>query len=285
VQHCLSPTVRVSSGMQITQAGQLRDVELSFKPTTWDAWESLERGVLGAWSMEQKCENVTTEGCPISLFVTTEKITPVPVGGTSSGSSSWSVVGIYLGVVLTVGRFLRLNFQDAAKRVIYEELPDTSLLLDLCNGIYIARIQRLLKTEYKLYYQLMHLYRSPELLLDVTGKTFAGELEVDEDLFPDSSATCQHGDTDTPGSVDARRDGNVATSSGSNTKPECQKPLRFRPPVRLPAPAGDQHFVAGSQDTLNSTSEIETTSTGSPESELRQRRNLQGSASSSAMEL
>ena len=65
---------------------------------------------------------------------------------------------------------------------------------DLCNGIYIARIQHLLKTEFKLYYQaggagenqrqpasdkfgpaqLMNLFRSPELLLTVTG-TFGAQ--------------------------------------------------------------------------------------------------------------
>eukprot|EP00930_Biecheleria_cincta_P031116 TRINITY_DN21591_c0_g1_i1.p1 TRINITY_DN21591_c0_g1~~TRINITY_DN21591_c0_g1_i1.p1 ORF type:complete len:2145 (-),score=331.07 TRINITY_DN21591_c0_g1_i1:592-6582(-) len=285
VKNSLVPTVRVSSGMQITQAGQPKDVKLTFERTT-DTLESLfERGVLGTWSMEQKCENVTTEGCPISLFVTAEKLAPVPVGG--SGSSSWSVVGIYLGVVLTVGRFLRLNFQDAGKRVIYEELPDTSLLLDLCNGIYIARIQRLLNTEYKLYYQLMHIYRSPELLLDVTGKSFVGKLEDDEDLFPDGADRQQSGIDRPPGSADALRrpHGSVATSSDASGEPKGEKPFRFRPPPRLPAPAGDQHSFDKSQDAFDSTSEIETKSTGSPESDLRQRRNPQGHASSSTMEL
>ena len=74
---------------------------------------------------------------------------------------------------------------------------------DLCNGIYIARIQHMLKTEFKLYYQatsvccfggfvactreegethrlaaqLMNIFRSPELLLTVTG--FFGAQKID----------------------------------------------------------------------------------------------------------
>ncbi|CAK0825137.1 unnamed protein product, partial [Prorocentrum cordatum] len=59
-------------------------------------------------------------------------------GGASS--SSFSVMGIYIGVVYTIGRFLRMVFQDSSKRMIYEELPDTARLTDLCNGIYTARI-------------------------------------------------------------------------------------------------------------------------------------------------
>ncbi|CAJ1358751.1 unnamed protein product [Effrenium voratum] len=145
----------------------------------------------GLWYLGQaKCNKVfeadgvvTSAGnslpsCAASQLVASEKSAPVPVGGASS--SSWSVMGIYLGVVYTVGRLLRSAFQDSSKRVIYEEIPDTSLLEDLCNGIYIARIQRLLRTEYKLYYQLLSLLRSPELLLNVTG-TF-GDKKLDNEM-------------------------------------------------------------------------------------------------------
>jgi len=79
-----------------------------------------------------------------------------------------SVHSLYVGVVLTIGNFLRLIFKDSSKRVIYEEVPDTDLLLDLCDGIYIARIQGDLDTEYKLYYELIRVYRSPELLARVS---------------------------------------------------------------------------------------------------------------------
>lgn len=50
----------------------------------------------------------------------------------SSMSDNLSVVGIYLTVVLTVGRFLRLYFDRVSMRCIWEEMPRTDDLFDLC---------------------------------------------------------------------------------------------------------------------------------------------------------
>jgi len=53
--------------------------------------------------------------------------------------------------------------------MIYEELPDTKTLQDLCSGIYIARIQGNIKEEWELYHALIRIYRSPELLMNITN--------------------------------------------------------------------------------------------------------------------
>ncbi|CAE8741522.1 unnamed protein product [Polarella glacialis] len=105
--------------------------------------------------------------CNLKFRVASEKVSPVPVSEGSSGTS-YGVMGIYLGVVYTIGRFLRMVFQDSSKRVIYEELHETELLEDLCNGIYIARITGDLVMEYEFYYELLRIFRSPELLLDIS---------------------------------------------------------------------------------------------------------------------
>lgn len=47
-------------------------------------------------------------------------------------SDNLSVVGIYITVVLTVGRFLRLYFDRVSMRCIWEEMPRTDDLFDLC---------------------------------------------------------------------------------------------------------------------------------------------------------
>eukprot|EP00434_Breviolum_minutum_P020101 symbB.v1.2.017726.t2/scaffold1366.1/size123243/2 len=129
---------------------------------------------LPQWSMAQSCEPCSSsqseEGkdtfCGITFDVASEKVAPTPAG--DSSSSSYSLMGIYLGVVYTIGRFLRLVFQDSSQRVIYEEMNDTESLQDLCSGIYIARITGDLKSEYAFYYQLIRIFRSPELLLDIS---------------------------------------------------------------------------------------------------------------------
>lgn len=181
ISGAISSTVRVSSRMDVTSVPPLCNLQLTIRDSVGYGFGMSQRNDA---SCICNTVNPATNGiadqqsCAIHLLVASEKVAPniVSTGSTTSGSS-WSVIGIYLGVVYAVGRFLRLIFQDASKRIIYEELPNTSLLLDLCNGIYIARIQRLLQTEYKLYHQLLHIYRSPELLLNVSRTT--DDTEVD----------------------------------------------------------------------------------------------------------
>ncbi|CAL1145384.1 unnamed protein product [Cladocopium goreaui] len=137
---------------------------------------------LPQWSMAGSCNPCSSleagnSSCSITFDVASEKVAPTPTG--DSSSTSYSLMGIYLGVVYTIGRFLRLVFQDSSQRVIYEEMNDTELLQDLCSGIYIARITGDLESEYGFYYELIRIYRSPELLLDISKP----KSKVDERQF------------------------------------------------------------------------------------------------------
>ncbi|KAL4449174.1 hypothetical protein ABPG74_015556 [Tetrahymena malaccensis] len=88
-----------------------------------------------------------------------------------SMSDNLSVVGIYLTVVLTVGRFLRIYFNNVSMRCIWEEMPDTNDLFDLCQSIYIARLEQNLMKEERNYELLIRILRSPEILMRLTGKS------------------------------------------------------------------------------------------------------------------
>jgi hypothetical protein len=92
-------------------------------------------------------------------------------GSSSPGGYSISVIGLYLGVVLTVGRFIRLSIQGGSKRFSVEELPSTATLMTLCHGIHIARLFKDIVTEKRLYYDLVKVFRDPQLLLAATGPT------------------------------------------------------------------------------------------------------------------
>jgi len=50
-----------------------------------------------------------------------------------------SVIGLYATIVIAVGRFIRIIFDRISQRVIFEELPNTKNLYELCEGIYIAQ--------------------------------------------------------------------------------------------------------------------------------------------------
>ena len=55
-----------------------------------------------------------------------------------SSVMNMSVIGIYVTIVYAVGRFLRVIFDKYSERVIYEELPETEKLFEICEGIFIA---------------------------------------------------------------------------------------------------------------------------------------------------
>jgi len=98
-----------------------------------------------------------------------------------------SINGLYLGVVLTIGNLFRSIFKDSSKRMIYEEVNDTDLLLDLCDGIYLARVQGNLQAEWMLYHELIRIYRSPELLAHLSGKK--GSSPVGPPRLPEPSTS------------------------------------------------------------------------------------------------
>ena len=80
-----------------------------------------------------------------------------------------SVLGLYATIVIAIGRFIRIIFDKVSQRVMYEELPNTKQLFEICEGIFIAQQEGDLVKEKQLYDLLILLYRSPEALIKITG--------------------------------------------------------------------------------------------------------------------
>ena len=70
-------------------------------------------------------------------------------------------MGLYVTLVYAVGSFLRIMFDRYSERVIYEELPDTERLREICEGICIAQQEGDLRNEKYLYDLLIAIYRNP----------------------------------------------------------------------------------------------------------------------------
>ena len=87
--------------------------------------------------------------------------------------SNISVIGLYATFVFAIGKFIRIFFDKISQRVIYEEMPNTDDLMDLCESIYIARAD--LYNEQRLYDLLIRIYRSPEILIKLTGNGIEGK--------------------------------------------------------------------------------------------------------------
>lgn len=86
----------------------------------------------------------------------------------SNEQSHMTVMTLYMGIVLTIANFLKMMFKDSSKRIVWEEMESTSLLMELCDGVYLARIQGNLQVEYNLYHELIGIYRSTEMLTHVS---------------------------------------------------------------------------------------------------------------------
>jgi len=81
------------------------------------------------------------------------------------------VIGLYLTIVLAVGKFLRVYVESSSARIIYEELkPNVDGLLSLVVDLQLSRQSSPpdLVIEEELYNELVQLYRSPEALIEAT---------------------------------------------------------------------------------------------------------------------
>ena len=80
----------------------------------------------------------------------------------------YNVLTFYMAFVLLVGNYLRSIFLGSAERVIYTEMVLPNKLLNVCEGIRISRIKKDYLKEEQLYYLLIDLMRSPEMIKKIT---------------------------------------------------------------------------------------------------------------------
>ena len=94
-----------------------------------------------------------------------------PVAGGAAGSSllAGGLLVFYFGVVYAVGRSIRSVLGGTRYRLMVDEMPEPRDLLDLCEGVYIARREKRLLQETELTEIIFRLFRSSETLLQLTG--------------------------------------------------------------------------------------------------------------------
>eukprot|EP01117_Protostelium_nocturnum_P014952 TRINITY_DN5749_c0_g1_i4.p1 TRINITY_DN5749_c0_g1~~TRINITY_DN5749_c0_g1_i4.p1 ORF type:complete len:2411 (-),score=860.18 TRINITY_DN5749_c0_g1_i4:389-7621(-) len=112
------------------------------------------------WKMEQ------SNGDQIRIWTLSAK---VPTGITAKLASA-GLVGLYVGVVLSVGRFLRLWVSSLVARIWLDDMPTTDRLMTMCEDIFIARQYNDLMLEEHLYKELIQLLRDPHRIIDITKK-------------------------------------------------------------------------------------------------------------------
>lgn len=86
----------------------------------------------------------------------------------SSTVSGQSILTLYVSFVLLIGTYVRNFFAGQPEKIMLTEMPYSKRIIDLCEGIKIARNSFDFQKEERLYYRLIELMRSPEYLRTLT---------------------------------------------------------------------------------------------------------------------
>ena len=80
----------------------------------------------------------------------------------------YDVLTFYVTFVIVAGKIIRAIFLGNAERIMYIQMVNPNRLFALCEGIKISRIRNDFLQEEKLYYLLIDLLRSPEIIKNMT---------------------------------------------------------------------------------------------------------------------
>ncbi|KAM3605845.1 uncharacterized protein V6R79_005812 [Siganus canaliculatus] len=108
------------------------------------------------------CEPSSCGVLPMVIF--NDKVSPPSLGFLAG----YGIMGLYVSVVLVIGKFVRGFFSEISHSIMFEELPCVDRILKLCTDIFLVRETGELELEEELYSKLIFLYRSPETMIKWT---------------------------------------------------------------------------------------------------------------------
>uniref|UniRef100_A0A673C1X3 Piezo-type mechanosensitive ion channel component 1 n=1 Tax=Sphaeramia orbicularis TaxID=375764 RepID=A0A673C1X3_9TELE len=130
--------------------------------------EVLDRSLNGSGNQEwwdiaiAGCESSSCDVLPMVIF--NDKVSPPSLGFLAG----YGIMGLYVSVVLVIGKFVRGFFSEISHSIMFEELPCVDRILKLCTDIFLVRETGELELEEELYSKLIFLYRSPETMIKWT---------------------------------------------------------------------------------------------------------------------
>ncbi|XP_028266562.1 piezo-type mechanosensitive ion channel component 2 [Parambassis ranga] len=120
------------------------------------------------WWVVEECSPVLTPAelkChSIEIVVISDKVSPSSLGFLAGHG----IVGLYMSVVLVIGKFVREFFNGISRSIMFEELPCVDRVLKLCTDIFVVRETGEMELEETLFEKLIFLYRSPETMIKMT---------------------------------------------------------------------------------------------------------------------
>ena len=90
----------------------------------------------------------------------------------------YSVMSFYISIILMVANYFRSLFQGSAYTIIMSDIPYADSILCICDGIYQARLRGDIYEEEILYWTLIDIIRSPDLMKAITGNYLNARIET-----------------------------------------------------------------------------------------------------------
>ncbi|RXN25195.1 piezo-type mechanosensitive ion channel component 2-like protein [Labeo rohita] len=100
----------------------------------------------------------------LEFYIFSDQVSPPSLGFLAG----YGIMGLYMSVVLVIGKFVREFFSGISHTIMFEELPNVDRILKLCTDIFLVRETGELDLEEDLYAKLIFLYRSPETMIKWT---------------------------------------------------------------------------------------------------------------------
>ncbi|XP_006860331.1 PREDICTED: piezo-type mechanosensitive ion channel component 1 [Chrysochloris asiatica] len=119
-------------------------------------------GFLEWWVVE--LEDCRTDCNLLPMVIFSDKVSPPSLGFLAG----YGIMGLYVSIVLVIGKFVRGFFSEISHSIMFEELPCVDRILKLCQDIFLVRETQELALEEELYAKLIFLYRSPETMIKWT---------------------------------------------------------------------------------------------------------------------
>ena len=168
-----SPPIRLTSGSEVSLISDVmsKDVRLSYLGCKN---ESNKINYINSYFMFETVDNGTTE--PIELHIFNDQISETTTG--------YSVLTFYSAFVLLVGSYVREFLESSPETIMFDEMPHPQKIVDLCEGVKIARYENKFKEEEYLYTMLIELMRSPDYLKILTSSSL-DQFNMREELVLD----------------------------------------------------------------------------------------------------
>ncbi|KAM4723042.1 piezo-type mechanosensitive ion channel component 1 [Rhinophrynus dorsalis] len=170
IQHLFPKYIRAPNGPEANPVKQLQPEE---EESYLDVEVQLNRKRIGEgngtssflewWVIKLRdCEGEDCNILPMVIF--NDKVSPPSLGFLAG----YGIMGLYVSIVLVIGKFVRGFFSEVSHSIMFEELPCVDRILKLCQDIYVVRENGELELEEELYAKLIFLYRSPETMIKWT---------------------------------------------------------------------------------------------------------------------